>query len=64
MTVNNCYQCSHFPVCFLRKGIEDLLDAGFHKEIVGGNPVLKNAVPLKFFEVLASQCRLKDKGEK
>ena len=60
--IENCYQCANYQVCFLRKGIDDLLDNGHHKEIVGAKAVLKNSIPLRFFELLASICRIKEKG--
>uniref|UniRef100_A0A6M3KTF7 Uncharacterized protein n=1 Tax=viral metagenome TaxID=1070528 RepID=A0A6M3KTF7_9ZZZZ len=62
-TVDNCYQCASYQVCFLRKGIDDLLDTGHHKEIVGGKSVLDNSIPLLFFRQLASICKIKEKGK-
>jgi len=63
ITVDNCYQCANYQVCFLRKGIDDLLDDGHHKETVVGKSVLKNSIPLPFFELLASICQIKEKGD-
>ena len=63
LQVDNCYQCANYQVCFLRKGIEDLLDDGFHKEVIEGSPVLKDCVPLQFFELLAAKCKIKEKED-
>ena len=57
--VNDCYQCSHYYTCFLRIGIDNLLDEGHHKEVCGGKSVLKNSIPLPFFELLAKICKRK-----
>ena len=59
--IENCYQCLHYQACFLRKGIDDLLDEGHHKEIVEGKSVLSNSISLPFFEELAKSCNLKEK---
>jgi len=64
VTIDNCYQCANYQVCFLRKGIDDLLDMGHHKEIVGGESVLRNSIPLPFFERLASICNIKEPSKK
>jgi len=59
MKVDNCYQCIHYQSCFLRKGLGELLDEGFHKEIVGGKPIIKNSIPLPFFRMMVAICNLK-----
>jgi len=58
MPVENCYRCSHYQVCVLRISIVDLLDEGHHKQIKGGKSVLRNSIPLPFFELLARICKL------
>ncbi len=63
MEIEDCYQCSHYQVCFLRKGIDDLLDDAHHKEIVGGKPIVKNSIPLPFFRLLADMCKIKSYKE-
>ncbi len=57
--INNCYECSHYQVCFLRIGIDNLLDEGHHKEIIGGNAVLKNSISLPFFKLIVGICKKK-----
>ena len=57
--VDNCYQCSHYQPCFLRIGVENLLDSAFHKEVSGGKPMIKNCTPLSFFRELAKICKQK-----
>lgn len=61
--VDNCFQCSHCQVCFLRIGIDNLLDEGHHKQISGGKAVLKNSVSLRFFRLLAEICKKKSRKE-
>lgn len=61
--VKNCYECSHYSTCFLRIGIDNLLDAGHHKEVCGGKAVLKSSVPRPFFELLARICNRKSQNE-
>jgi hypothetical protein len=62
--ISNCYRCSRYQVCFLRIGIEELLDEGHHKQISGGKSVLNNSTPLPFFELLAKICKSKSHKEK
>ncbi len=61
--INSCYNCSHYYTCFLRIGIDNLLDEGHHKQICGGKSVLKSSVPLPFFELLAKICKRKSYSE-
>lgn len=62
--VNNCYQCARYETCFLRIGIDNLLDVGHHKEVSEGESVLRNSIPLPFFELLAKICKRKSHDEK
>jgi len=61
--VENCYQCSHYQTCFLRVGIDNLLDEGHHKVVCGGKSVLENSMPLPFLELLARICNRKSHKE-
>ena len=61
--VDNCYQCANCQVCYLRMTMEDLLDTGHHRLIVGGESALKNSIPLPFLRELAKICRIKVKNE-
>ena len=61
--INNCFRCSHYHICFLRIGIDGLLNEGHHREISGGKSVLKNSIPLPFFELLAEICKRKSHND-
>ena len=61
--VNNCYQCSHYYTCFLRIGIDILLDEGHHGQVCGGQSVLRKSIALPFFELLAEICDRKSYQE-
>jgi len=61
--IYNCFQCSHYHTCFLRIGIDSLLDEGYHKKICGGKSVLKNSISLPFFELLAKICNEKSNAD-
>lgn len=60
MTIDNCYRCSHYETCFLRIGIDNLLDEGHHKQICGGKSVLKNSISLPFFRLFVEICKRKE----
>ena len=59
-SVDNCYQCNHYQICILRKSIEDVLDMGHHNLTSGGHKVLRDSIPLRFFELLAAKCKIKE----
>ena len=61
--VNNCYQCAHYETCFLRIGVDNLLDEGHHKEVCGGKSVLKNSIARPFLALLAEICKRKSRQE-
>ena len=58
--VENCYQCANYHTCYLRISMDDLLDIGHHKLIVGGKAALRNSTPLTFLEKLSKICNVKE----